>query len=80
VSVLATSKHSRFRTPLPSDLFRFPTTAVYEVVKKKEAEKRAELRNTEGAEPSFGQIVQQQWEERKKELRLNEHKNNPGSG
>jgi hypothetical protein len=47
-----------------------PTLAVYEVVKKKEAEKRAAARieQAEGAEPSFGAIVRQQWEERKREL------------
>ena len=44
--------------------------AVYEVVRRKEAEKRAALRAeaVEGAEPNFGQIVRQQWEERKREL------------
>ena len=47
-----------------------PTLAVYQVVKKKEAEKRAAARieQVEGAEPNFGAIGRQQWEERKREL------------
>jgi hypothetical protein len=44
--------------------------AVYEVVKRKEAEKRAEAKlAAEGSDsPSFGELVKQQWEQKKTEL------------
>ena len=43
-------------------------TNFYEVVKRKEAERRAELaKSGQVDEPSFGEIVRQQWEERKRE-------------
>lgn len=47
-----------------------PIGTVYEVVKKKEAEKRAERVSSprEAAEPTFADLVRQQWEEKKKAL------------
>jgi len=46
-------------------------TNFYEVVKKKEAEKRLAARTEQaGEEPSFGVVVRQQWEERKREMEL----------
>jgi len=45
-------------------------TNFYEVVKKKEAEKRAERVSStkEAEEPTFADLVRQQWEEKKKAL------------
>ena len=43
-------------------------TNFYEVVKRKEAERRAEERTaTTSTEPSFAEMVRQQWEEKKKQ-------------
>jgi len=46
-----------------------PPAAVYEVVVRKEAERRALQKvEPESAEPSFGDILKQKWEEKQREL------------
>ena len=59
-------------SPILSYGLRVPTSVaiVYEVVKKKEAEKRAERVSStkEAEEPTFADLVRQQWEEKKKAL------------